>query len=167
MGTSLIEGTPSNSPREPTGVAGWLFFYIACAIVLWPTSCIVSDWGHFSYLDRTHPEYSTHISWSAYKLATLSLDIVRATLSIVSGFLLANRFSPSSVTFTKWQLWIGGALFSVIHGFVFVPYLFGVRMTPDAIEYSAGQLISVLVPVVAWHLYFARSKRVRNTYYPS
>ncbi|MDN7848098.1 DUF2569 family protein [Burkholderia seminalis] len=168
MGTSLESNqAPTERAQEPNGIGGWLTFFVLSAILLGPIFAVLGTFSSFAQAERMNAALADYPTWSAYKQAGWILVGLRVCMSVGAGLMLIDRKIPVSVTLTKWVLWIGGPLFSLMDVFVLVPHVLGVSVPPDQMAQSMGGVIASAITAGAWHAYFSRSKRVRNTYYPS
>ncbi|KVF08967.1 hypothetical protein WJ04_09045 [Burkholderia vietnamiensis] len=164
MGTSLETAAAKDGPR---GVGGWLQFFIVSAIFLGPLFSAGGTASSISQAEFSNPTLLSLEPWASYKTAAWILVAIRICLTIAAGFSLATRKVPSSVRFTKWVLWIAGPISTVIDSFVLLPLVLGISLTPNLAAQAVGSIISAIIVAGIWHAYFSRSKRVRNTYYPS
>ncbi|UVE55284.1 DUF2569 family protein [Burkholderia sp. EMB26] len=162
MGTSLETTAVADGPR---GVGGWLQFFIVSAIFLGPLFSAGGTSGSISQAEFGNPALLSYEPWASYKTAAWTLVVIRICLTIAAGICLATRKVPSSVRLTKWVLWIAGPISNIIDSFVLLPLVLGISLSPNVAAQAVGGLVAAVIVAGAWHAYFARSKRVRNTYY--
>ncbi|QIX17195.1 DUF2569 domain-containing protein [Burkholderia multivorans] len=166
MGTSLeTKQAPENIIREPSGIGGWLTFFVISAILIGPIFAVLGTFSSFAQAERVNAALVDFPAWSAYKQAGWIVVGLRIFMSIGVGLMLIDRKIPISVTLTKWVLWIGGPLFGLLDLYVLVPYVLGVSVPPERMPEYLGGVLGSAITAGVWHAYFSRSKRVRNTYY--
>lgn len=145
--------------RELHGIKGWLLLFVVGLTVLSPLMGLGQTAAAFADAERRAPVLLSMEGWSNYKSATwvLLMAAIAWQWRVVWG--LTRHRVPLSVRQTQRFLLLAPGLI-VLGDIVLATTL--MDLTAPA-EWVAG-LFKGYVASAVWYAYFARSRRVRNTY---
>jgi hypothetical protein len=146
------------------GIGGLLLAFLIEYSIAWPLFVIATN-GYVLYL--TAKDLASLPSWPQMLALMIAQLVLQLGVPLFVAYRLIARRNPRTVRITIAALWclgpvvvalnVGGAL-AVSHRMV--------RL--EVIMWGIAPIVAeVLVHAGLWTLYFLRSRRVRNTYYPS
>lgn len=151
---------PGPGGLVPYGVQGWLAFFVFASAFLSPLFAISRMGTTFIDAESKWPALVQLEGWSSYKVVSWLVVIAVVLWQCWVAFRLNSRLVPSSARNAKILLATAPFLVAGTDA-IAGKFLLGV----DVGEASAISFVKGLFVSGVWFLYFARSKRVRNTYY--
>lgn len=147
------------------GVGGFLALLVAGLIFLGPLLGSMMTYAEISRTEESFPQLIDDARWTKMNVIVWTFQLLQIALTVSAGLLLLNRFRPSSVRFTIFVLWFGGAGLTLIAVY-FISQVTGSEASANGAEIgrSLGQGI---FNATLWTAYLLFSKRVKATYYVS
>jgi hypothetical protein len=144
---------------ELHGVKGWLLLFAIGMVVLGPLVGLGQTAAAIGAAEREAPVLLTMDNWATYKAASwlVMAAVIAWQWFIVYG--LIKHHLPASVARTKLFLALAPGVLTIADIVLTIGHL---GVTAGA-EWATG-LIKGYVSSAVWYAYFARSRRVRNTY---
>jgi hypothetical protein len=146
------------SDKDLVGVKGWLLFLVIWLSVLSVLGAFVS-YSQFWIAELDDKYITTIRAYQNYKNVFLSITIISVFIRIYSAYKLYSQHEESSVTFTKYALWITGPIASAMIAIFSLKLNYG-PLLGENIKYTFINAIFALI----WTLYLNKSDRVYNTY---
>jgi hypothetical protein len=156
-----------NAPAGPGGVRpygtkGWLGFYIFVSTFIAPLYIIAMLNSALMDVESKTPAIMSLDGWTAYKTASWLRAFMLIAWQWWVAYGLKSRLVPRSVFHVKLFCLaapVAGTLADVAAGALLLGVVAGME--------SLGGFLKAAVSGGVWFLYFVRSKRVKNTYYPA
>lgn len=146
---SVVEQPAGLAAGHISGVGGWLGLLTASLLVIGPVLNAVRTQSELEISQASQTQ--THLS-QVNMIAVWAYFSLYATLSIFAGYRLAKHFKPSTIPIVIVCIWL--------------PIIIDIALAFFSREGDVSVVRSVLWASI-WTAYLLRSKRVRNTYYPS
>lgn len=143
---SLV-GQSDDVPVQPiSGVGGWLGLLTASLLAFGPllNALRLKDELEIASAGQTQSSVTAVVAWSYFSFY--------ATLSVFGGYRLARCFNPATIPIVLTCIWL--------------PIVLDFGLTIFSGSTDAAIFRSILWASI-WTVYLLRSKRVKNTYYPS
>nr|WP_172420809.1 DUF2569 family protein [Halomonas hydrothermalis] len=151
-------------PNKPSGVGGFLKFFVIIGCIVGPILGLLSGFGEMSSTENEFPGLRDDEAWGDFK----TIAYTSSFISMALLFWLASKLYESDLKSMKFKaigvLWIVGpfrAIAEIITITIVLPTSMSGAIVP---ELFAGIFASGFV-VTIWTLYFLLSKRVANTYW--
>lgn len=146
------------------GVAGWLAWITFVFLVVSPAALIGGTRTNIEQAEKDYPALLTTPSWGAYVDTLTSMVWISAAMCFFVGLALIWWKKPPTVTLAIVTLWIAGPTVSYLDLVALPMHYFGSHLMNE--DGAVRQLAIAFSGAIVWTLYFLRSRRVRNTYYP-
>lgn len=151
-------------PNKPSGVGGFLKFFVIVGCIVGPILGLLSGFGEMSSTESEFPGLRDDEAWIDFKTIAYTSSFIGMALL----FWLASRLYGSDLRSMKFKaigsLWIVGPFLSIAE-IVAVTAVLPARMSGIIVpELFVGIFSSGIIATI-WTLYFLLSKRVANTYW--
>jgi hypothetical protein len=139
--------------RNLGGVGGWLLAFIVL-LVLGSVNRLARTSIDLETIERENAVYAQSLEWDSLKNIIWIVSAIDLAICAVAAFLLCRVFSPLSVRFAIFCLWLLGPAKTVIM----------LRLGEMPGDLTELILLSSVIPAI-WTTYLLRSRRVESTYY--
>lgn len=147
------------SGKDLVGVKGWLLFLVIWLSILSVLGVFIS-YSQFWIAEIDYKHITTIRAYQNYKNIFFFIVIISIFIRIYAAYKLCFQHKESSVTFTKYILWITGPIASAMIAIFSLKLNYG-PLLGENIKYTFINAIFALI----WTLYLNKSKRVHNTYF--
>jgi hypothetical protein len=154
-----IRSRGKKSGADLHGVRGWLLFFLISMTVISPLVGLGRTASAITSAESQAPALMTMENWVTYKSATWLLVFGVIIWQWYVAFCLTKHQTPSSVAKTKLFLASAPGLL-VLGDMVLATTVMNVSVPNEWI----AALVKGYLASAVWYAYFARSRRVKNTY---
>ena len=147
----------------PTGIGGWLMFFV----VLWTIGSLITPiamLSGFASEEQILPQLKNSEIWGLYKTVAFSITLISAAYMLFTSYRLWKSRSSSIPNKTIISIWTNTFGVTIVLLYFLPSSIFGDAAQKELSNEIFSATTKSIITSFVWTWYFIKSRRVHNTY---